>query len=47
MDPLNLESEKDFSRGSPEFSNQNLGQISPGIPELWSEKQTEITALYK
>ena len=37
-------------RGSLEFPNQNLRQISPGIPELWLDKQTdrqtEITALH-
>ena len=34
-------------RGSPEFPNQNFKQISPGVPELWSDKQTEITSLCK
>ena len=29
------------SRGSSEFLNQNLKQIGLGVPELWSEKQTD------
>ena len=44
VDPLMLRISKP-SCGAPEVSNQNLKQISPGIPEL-SEKQTEITTLY-
>ena len=28
-------------RGSPELPNQNLRQIGPGLPELWSDKQTD------
>ena len=36
VDSLN----KEHSRGFPEFPNQNLRQISPRVPELWSDKQT-------
>ena len=35
----NLKTNKVHSFGSPEFTNQNLRQISPGVPELWSDKQ--------
>ena len=31
----------EHSHGSPEFSNQNLRQIGPGVPELGSDKQTD------
>ena len=45
MDPLILESQK-----SPEFPKLNLLQIVQGVPELWSDKQTnrqtEITTIY-
>ena len=49
--PLKVDSQESqslgHSRGSPDL-HQNLMQIGPGVPELWSEnKQTEITALYK
>ena len=37
-------------RGSSQFPNQHLRQIGLGVPELWSDKQTdrqtEITTLY-
>ena len=33
-------------RGFPEFSNQNLRQIGPGVYELWSDKQI-IKQTYK
>ena len=40
----------EHSRGSPEFPHKYLRQIGPGVPELWSNKQTdrrtEITTLY-
>ena len=31
---------KEHPLGSPEFPNQNLRQIGPGVPELRSDKQT-------
>ena len=43
---LNLKTELWTFCGSPELPNQNLRQIGPGVPELWSDKQTEITTLY-
>ena len=30
---------KENSRSSSEFPNQNLRQIGPGVPELWSDLQ--------
>ena len=54
VDPLNLESQnqaKNIPIAAPRFPNQTLRQIGPGVPELWSDKQTnrqtaEITTLY-
>ena len=34
------------SHGSSELSNQNLRQIGPGVPELWSDKQTDHNFMY-
>ena len=34
------------SNSSIEFPSQSLRQIGPGVNELWSNKQTEITTLY-
>ena len=53
VDPLKLESQNQ-AKNIPEFPNQNLRPIGPGVPELWSDKQTnrhqdrqtEITTLY-
>ena len=32
---------EEHSRESPEFPDQNLRQIGPGVSELWSVKQTD------
>ena len=45
VDPLNLESQKQaknipVSLPSSQI-NQNLRQIGPGVPDLWSDKQTD------
>ena len=35
-------------KGNPDFPNRNLRQIGPGVPKLWSDKQTNRqTALLK
>jgi len=54
VDPLNLEFQnqaKNIPIAAPGFHNQTLRQIGPGVPELWSDKQTnrqtaDITTLY-
>ena len=33
-------------RGSSQFPNQNLRQIGLGVPELWSDKQTQTNRDY-
>ena len=42
VDPLKLESQNQ-AKNIPEFPKQNLRPIGPGVPELWSDKQTKQT----
>ena len=46
VDPLNFESQNQAKNihGSPEFQS-NFRKVDQGVPELWSDKQTEITTL--
>ena len=42
VDPLNLETNQEHSRGSPEFPHLNLRQIGAGVPDLCrTNKQTD------
>ena len=40
LQKLKFITNQDRSRGSTEFHNQNLRQISQGIPKLWSYTKT-------